>query len=483
VRYRDLLDVAPDAIVIVGRDGRILLANGQAEVLFGYGRGELEGAEVDRLVPDRFRRKHGPDRDAYFRDPRPRPMGANVELYGLRKDGSEFPAEISLAPLDADGQTVVTAAIRDVTVRRRSEAKFRGLLEAAPDAVVIVDEGGHVVLANAQAERLFGYTKAELQHLVVEDLIPERYRAAHPAQRAAFLAKPTVREMGSGPEFFGRRKDGTEVAVEISLSRIETEGGNLVSAAIRDVTERKRLEALRLKTHEEANRLKSEFLANMSHELRTPLNAIIGFTGTLLMRLPGPLNEEQERQLRTVKSSAMHLLSLINDVLDLSKIEAGKIVPHPEPVAVGPLLQEVVAGLLPMAETKPLSLRAVPPVPDLVIRTDRRALSQILINLTNNAVKFTPTGSVVVEAARREGPDGRWVELSVTDTGVGIPEESRDRLFRAFEQGDAGLARKHEGTGLGLHISRRLADLLGGRITFESVVGRGSVFRVSLPEG
>ncbi len=231
-----------------------------------------------------------------------------------------------------------------------------------------------------------------------------------------------------------------------------------------------------------ANRTKSEFLANMSHELRTPLNAIIGFTGTLLMKLPGPLNADQEKQLRTVQTGANHLLALINDLLDLAKIDAGKVELSLAPTDCKEVIDEVAASLRPQAEAKGLELMVTTPTDGLTLRTDRRALSQIVINLTNNAIKFTERGSVRLRAERCERNDKRVLEISIEDTGAGIRTEDQAKLFAAFSQVDAGTRQGQEGTGLGLHLSQKLAEALGGRIELESEHGRGSTFTLVLPE-
>jgi len=230
----------------------------------------------------------------------------------------------------------------------------------------------------------------------------------------------------------------------------------------------------------EASRMKSAFIANMSHELRTPLNAIIGFTGAMLMKLPGPLTDEQDRQLNTIRTSARHLLSLINDILDVAKIEAGKVTLSLEAVQCQLLLGEVAETLRPLAAQKGLQVLLELPEQPVTLQTDRRALTQILINLANNAIKFTEKGSVKLTLSQRSDGAARITEFSVIDSGSGIREEDQAKLFQAFSQLDSTSTRHAEGAGLGLYLSQNLANLLGGSLFFSSDFGHGSTFTLAL---
>jgi protein-histidine pros-kinase len=357
------------------------------------------------------------------------------------------------------------------------------LLEAMPDAVLVADRNGCLLQVNAQAIALFGYQRNELLGQPVEMLLPERHRAQHVAQHAGFAAAAQARAMGSGRELQARRKDGSEIPVEISLSPLQAGGESLVIAAVRDASERRAVQRALEDNNQrlaEAMQAKDRFLAGMSHELRTPLNSIIGFTGALLMKLAGPLTTEQESQLRTVQRSGKHLLALINDLLEVGRL--GSDIPQlqREPVECVAALGEAVASLVPEAERKGLRVSTHCARPQLQAQLDRRAFHQVLLNLVSNAIKYTELGSVRV-SLEQQGDAGREeVVVRVADTGRGIASSDQPRLFQPFARIEHKTCRG-EGTGLGLYLTRRLVEAQGGSICCASEPGRGSEFTVRLP--
>jgi|RhiMetdeSRZDD1v2_1073273.scaffolds.fasta_scaffold130625_2 PAS domain S-box-containing protein len=477
-----LLDAAPDAMVVVDAKGNIAMANRHAARLFGFDEEELVGRPVEILVPERYRSSHLEHRSAFFHAPSARPMGAGLELFGLRKDGSEFPVEISLSPVESEAGPMAISAIRDITDRKRAEAKFRGLLESAPDAILIVDRSGRIVLVNAQTERLFGYPRATLLGQPVEMLIPNRFVGGHAHHRADYFKEPGIRPMGAGLELFGRRADGSEVPVEVSLSPLETEEGLLVASAIRDITDRKRADEERVKLAreqagraeaEQANRLKDEFLAMLAHELRNPLAALR--TGLAVLDKAG----NQDRLLagtRDVMSRQLRQLSrMVDDLLDVSRVSTGKVALHRETVDLAELIARCVAMVAKTgAAHHEITVRTQP----LLVDADPMRLEQVVTNLLTNAIKYTPSGGAISVTARRAG---EMAVISVEDTGLGMTPDLVERVFDLFVQGERGLARSEGGLGIGLTLVKRLVEMHGGSVTAASEgPGRGSRFTVRL---
>jgi PAS domain S-box-containing protein len=395
------------------------------------------------------------------------------------------------------GQPVrMMGAVVDVTERKRTEEalekskeNLRALLEVAPDAVVTVDDQGRIVLINRQTEKLFGYQRHELLGERVETLIPARVRAAHSQRRSEYAAEPLPRTMGAGLELYGLRKDGTEFPVEISLSPIQTSEGFRVISSIRDVSDRKKAQQqierqnreleLRNREVERATKLKSKFLASMSHELRTPLNAIVGFSELLGEETPGQLNDKQKRFVNHIRQGSTHLLQLINDILDLSKIEAGLLELRPETFHIKDALPEVLSAIRHLAMAKNIQVQEKLH-DDHAIYADRVRFKQILYNLLSNAVKFTPAGGRIdIDSVERKD----YICVSVTDTGIGIRVEEQELVFEEFRQAEGSSAVNAEGTGLGLSITKRLVEQQGGTIVLESELGKGSRFSFTLPMG
>ena len=391
---------------------------------------------------------------------------------------------------DADGQPdYILWSKKDVTglkVLRDAklvEARYDGILESMPDAIIMANAVGRIVLATRQAETLFGYARGALRGMPLEALMPARFRDAHRAHRGAYGAQPLARPMGSGRDLYGLRSDGTEFPVEISLSPITTDEGTLVMSAIRDISGRKQIElALQEKNVELAMAVaaKDRFLNGMSHELRTPLNAIIGFTGTMLMKLPGPINDEQNKQLRMVQSSARQLLSQINDLLDLTKIESGRVALEWTQLQCRQVIDEVLSLFRQQAGQKGLTLALADPAPDLTVLSDRQALQQILMNLMQNAIQLADSGTVLVRLATATVGARACVTISIGDrAGAGAQQPGSVLQARAPLDNDA--MRQFEGAGVGLHLSQKLAALLGGEILFDSEYGAGSIFTLALP--
>jgi PAS domain S-box-containing protein len=483
---RRILTAIPDAVMATTPNGVITFWSSGAERLFGYCPAEVVGRSlIEAIVPVEF-----VEEERRFQAESLATGSGTYESMRRRKDGSLVHVDISTQTiLGSDGQVeFLVFSKKDVTrlkvIRdtRIVEAKFGALLESMPDGIVMANPAGLIVLANSQAENLFGYARGELRGQPIEVLLPARLRTAHVAHRSNFFAQPRVRSMGAGLELNGVRKDGSEFAVEISLSPIVTDEGTLVMSAIRDISERKRIERMLQEKNEElgvAARAKDRFLANMSHELRTPLNGIIGFAELMHSGKLGTMAEPHKEYLGDILTSARHLQHLINDVLDLAKVGAGKIDLYAEQVDLPRLIAEVRDALRTISAKKNMIID-VEVAPDLkTIIGDAARIRQILYNYLSNAFKFSPEMGRVQVRCTLEGAGNFRIE--VEDNGIGIAHQDLDRLFVEFQQLDAGSAKRYQGTGLGLALTKRLAEALGGRVEVRSQPGQGTVFSVILP--
>ncbi len=403
-----------------------------------------------------------------------------VEYRLIHRDGTvHWVYEQGQARLDHHGKPFqIHGSVLDITDRKVNEQKFKGLLESAPDSLILVDATGTIAFVNKQVENVLGYQTEELVGNKIDLLLPPELRESHPQMLSEYFNAPSVRAMGAGRDLTAVMKNGESLSVEISLSPIETAEGTLVLAAIRDITARKALELELIDAKdkaESATQAKSDFLANMSHEIRTPMNAIIGMSQ---LALNTELNPKQANYIDKVNRSAESLLGIINDILDFSKIEAGKFdIEH-----IDFRLEDVFDNLANLvglkAEEKNLELMFNIPesVPTALIGDPLR-IGQVLINLGNNAVKFTESGEVVISVEFIEQQDNAvTLAFHVKDTGVGIPKAQQQKLFQSFSQIDTSTTRKFGGTGLGLAISKRLVEMMNGNIWLESEVNQGSQF-------
>lgn len=498
-----MIEATPGVLYFYDDQGHFLRWNRNFESVTGYSSSEISCMEPWQFIAEADRKSVKEKISEVFE------FGeSSIEAGLLTKSGMVIPYFFNGRRVLFDDKACLIGMGLDLSshqsaeqARKRAEEHYQILFEHAPDGILISDSSKVYSDANPSMCRLLGYSREELIGLAPRDIL-----LPHEHSRVDDAITQIQRESGYHQEWMFRRKDGSHFPGEVIATRMPD--GHIMGM-VRDITERQRarqnllelnqnLESLvegrtaelaaALVRAESADKLKSAFLATMSHELRTPLNSIIGFTGVILQHLAGPLTQEQTKQLEMVRGSARHLLNLINDVLDISKIEAGQLEVHFAPFDLGDSLERVSSTVRVMADKKGIDLINHPLTESINIISDQRRLEQILLNLLNNAVKFTDEGTVTLSAERTQstamlsGSSHRpSVRICVKDTGIGIKEEDLPKLFQPFRQLDSGLTREHDGTGLGLAICRKLAGLLGGEISVESPRALGSTFTLNIP--
>lgn len=492
-RFRVVVEASPIGIAMVDDRGVIILTNRSLEQLFGYGPDELLNQPLEQLVPPRFRERHPEYRASYSRDPRPRAMGEGRELYGLRKDGTEVAVEIGLAPISTEDGTFVLATVVDITERARADARFRGAVESAPNAMVMVDAQGRVVLANSRAAEIFGYPEGALVDAPIGRLIPSRFRVAHPAHRQSYFESPRARPMGADRDLFALRRDGSEFPVEIGLNPLQTAEGTFVLASIIDISERKRarelreLDAMSLKrSHAELRDARQELehtvaelqrrsealdeLAHaVSHELKSPLRGIAHLAQWIAEDAGMDMTEQVRRWLGEIEGRVADM-DLLLDALG-AHARSIRATAGLEEIDTGALVDELVVQC---GASEGFILGHVGPRARL--RTERRPLRRVLQQLIDNALRHhdRQAGEVCVAV---EEVAGDRVRFEVRDDGPGIARPLRARSFGLFKRLSGG----SRGGGVGLATVKQMVESRGGTITIHDNQPRGSIFRFTWP--
>lgn len=392
----------------------------------------------------------------------------NTEFRVVHADGDlRYVKAAARITRDSEGRAVRMFGVNfDITERKRADEQFRLAIDAAPTGMVMIDRSGAIVLANAQIETLFQYSRGELLGRQIEMLVPERFRVQHPEFRQGYFADPRARAMGVGKDLYGLRKDGSEVPIEIGLNPLQTSQGMFILSSIVDLSQRR-----------EIDRLRADFVSTVSHELRTPLTSISGSLGLLQSGALGPLSEKAAEMVQIAHKNSARLVRIINDILDIGRLEAGQLALQMISISLGPLLQQAVEANSSYAEKYGIHYLLDNGSADDVVLVDADRLMQVVTNLLSNAAKFSPSGA---DVHIRVQPGSTTIRVEVEDSGPGIPDDFRQRIFEKFAQADASAARRFEGTGLGLSIARRLIEAMGGSIGFSSVVGKGSIFYIEL---
>ncbi|TGM56569.1 PAS domain S-box protein [Leptospira adleri] len=472
--FQLIVESTPNAILLVNKEGKIVYINAQTEKLFGYLKAELIGQIVEQLIPSRYRSRHPGFRNSFFDSPQVRPMGAGRDLFGLKKNGTEFPIEIGLNPVPTADGTLVLASIIDITERKKAEERFRLVVESAPNAMILVNREGSISLVNNQTERLFGYEREELIGQKLEILLPNRFRNEHPELRSRFFSEPSVRSMGAGRDLFALRKDGAEIQVEIGLNPIDTDEGAMVLASIIDITERKIQESTLIRKNElEAkNKELEQFAYLASHDLQEPLRTVSNYIQILQEDYEKTLDETAHGHLKTIDLATKRMSALVKALLMYSRIGRDRKLIQ---VDCNVLMGEVVSDLesLILQSGAKITKDTLPSLKVYEIE-----FRQLLQNLLTNAIKFRQK-NLLPEVRVRAVQEGDLWKFSVQDNGIGIAPKYFDRIFFIFQR--LHHESDYEGYGIGLANCKKIVELHGGKIWIESAPKLGSTFHFTIP--
>jgi PAS domain S-box-containing protein len=479
-RYRGLLEAASDAMVVVNTSGEIVLLDAQAEVQFGYSHDELLGQKVTNIIPIGFAERLIADDLRSAEAALAQQIGTGIELTGLRKDRSEFPIELMLNLLKSRDGILVTAAIRKISVRNAAdrnlvamEGFYRGLLDAAPDAMVVVNNAGKVVLLNVQAEKKFGYRRDELIGQNVTNIIPEGFEERLIADGLG--TEEAMTQIGMEPELYGKRRDGSDFPIELMLSPLETINGRLITAVIRDITRRKKVELQLLKNVKDLNRSNEElgqFAYIASHDLQEPLRMIASYTQLLSRRYTGKLDADADDFIAYAVDGATRMQRLIQDLLTFSRIETkGRALRE---ISSEAAFDQAITNLRgAIEESQAVITHGRLPF----VMADETQLVQLFQNLIGNAIKYQGSGTPAIHISAAMSDSERW-KFSVRDNGLGIDPQYFEKIFGMFQR----LHRREEfaGTGIGLAVCKKIVERHGGVISVESQPGEGSTFHFAL---
>jgi PAS domain S-box-containing protein len=477
-----LLASATDAMIIVDREGKIILANPAAQRVFGYDPKTLVGQTIEALIPARFRGAHGGQRTEYFDHPRARPMGMGMELFGLHQDGHEFPVEVSLSPLKtAQGSQLVMATIHDITRRKQaeanmqaSEARMRAIFETAVDGIVTIDEHGIIDRFNPAAEKLFGYTEAEVVGKNVSMLMPNPYRDQHDGYLDNYKRTGVKKIIGIGREVTALRKDGTTVPIELAVAEMRVGDRRMFTGMVRDITERRQAEERHnalLQEISSANEELTNFAYVVSHDLKAPLRAIGSLADWLSTDYADKFDEEGKEHMRLLINRVRRMDGLIDGILQYSRV--GRV----KEAVVTVDLNRVVADVIDLlAPPKNIAVTVAERLPTVV--AERTRIQQVFQNLISNAIKYMdkPQGEIHVSCI----DDADQWRFCVADNGPGIEQRHFEKIFQLFQT--LSPRDKVESTGVGLALVRKIVEMYRGRVWVESTVGQGSRFWFSLPK-